>query len=72
MIALRQDADLNAETSVSFDPEVMKRLYAEGQGDGEAGPKWAYVPPVLSPGDGDYARGSAQLRTMSDIHSRAP
>lgn len=72
MIALRQDADLNAETSVSFDPEVMKRLYAEGQSDGDAGPRWAYVPPVLSPADGDYAGGSAQLRTMPDINTRAP
>ena len=72
MIALRQDADLGAESSVSFDPEVMKRLFAEGQGDGESGPRWSYVPPALSPGDSDYARGGTRLRTMPDMHPCAP
>lgn len=71
-IALRQDADVGADSSVSFDPEVMKKLYAEGRADGEAGPRWAYVPPALSPCDGDYARGGTRLRTMPDINPRAP
>jgi hypothetical protein len=66
MIALRQDADLSAKTSVSFDPKLMGELYAEGRADGEAGPAWAYVPPALSPCDGDYARGGTRLRTMTD------
>jgi predicted acylesterase/phospholipase RssA len=72
MIALRQDTNINADTAVSFDPEVMKKLYAEGQNDGAAGPRWSYVPPALSPCDGDYARGGTRLRTMPDIHTRAP
>ncbi|MBN9122419.1 MAG: patatin-like phospholipase family protein [Planctomycetes bacterium] len=72
MIALRQDARLDADTAVSFDQKLMTRLYEEGLADGQAGPRWAYVPPALSPGDGDYARGGTRLRTMPDIHTRAP
>ncbi len=72
MIALRQDAHLDAETSVSFDQKLMTRLYAEGQSDGAAGPRWMYVPPALSPCDGDYARGGTRLRTMPDVQGRAP
>jgi len=71
-IALRQDADIGADNAVSFDPEVMKKLYAEGRADGEAGPRWAFVPPALSPCDGDYARGGTRLRTMPEISPRAP
>jgi predicted acylesterase/phospholipase RssA len=47
MIALRQDADVNADTTVSFDPEVMQKLYAEGLRDGLAGPAWKFIPPRL-------------------------
>jgi predicted patatin/cPLA2 family phospholipase len=71
-IALRQDANLDAETSVSFDQKLMTRLYAEGLTDGQAGPAWMFVPPALSPCDGDYARGGLRLRTMPEIHARAP
>ena len=72
MIALRQDAEIGADSAVSFDPEVMKKLYAEGQTDGKSGPRWMYVPPALSPCDGDYARGGLRLRTMPDIPPAAP
>jgi hypothetical protein len=72
MIALRQDANLDAETSVSFDQKLRTKLYAEGQFDGQAGPAWSFVPPALSPCDGDYARGGTRLRTMPDLQSRAP
>jgi len=50
-IALRQDAKLEAPTSVSFDPKLMTALYKEGQADGLAGPRWSFVPPSLSPTD---------------------
>lgn len=50
-VALRQDAKLDAATSVSFDPKLMKALYKEGQNDGLAGPRWSFVPPALSPTD---------------------
>jgi hypothetical protein len=68
MIALRQDADVTADTSVSFDPELMQRLYGEGLNDGMAGPAWSYVPPVLIPGD-DYARGP---RPAPAVQARTP
>jgi predicted acylesterase/phospholipase RssA len=72
MIALRQDADINADTAVSFDQDVMMKLYMEGLNDGQSGPGWMFIPPVLSPCDGNYARGSLRLRTMPDIQARAP
>lgn len=72
MIALRQDAEIPTGSAVSFDQEIMTKLYIEGQTDGQAGPQWMYVPPVLSPCDGNYARGSLRLRTMPDIQVRAP
>jgi predicted acylesterase/phospholipase RssA len=64
MVALRQDADVSADTAVSFDQKVMQTLYREGLADGQAGPAWRYAPPALGPCDGDYARGGRQLRTM--------
>ena len=72
MIALRQDAEIQADTSVSINQESMLQLYEEGLSDGQAGPAWMYVPPALSPSDGNYARGSPRLRTMPDIQARAP
>jgi len=72
MIALRQDAEIQADTSVSINQELMLKLYQEGLSDGQAGPSWMYVPPALSPCDGNYARGSLRLRTMPDIQTRAP
>src|SRR5207244_12196256 len=57
MIALRQDAEVNAQTAVSFDSQVMAKLYEEGLTDGMAGPRWKFMPPALSPCDGDSARG---------------
>jgi hypothetical protein len=50
-VALRQDAELEAPTSVSFNPKLMSALYKEGQADGVAGPRWLFVPPALSPTD---------------------
>jgi predicted acylesterase/phospholipase RssA len=72
MIALRQDADIATGSAVNFNQEVMTKLYMEGQADGQAGPRWMFVPPVLSPCDGNYARGGLRLRTMPDIQARAP
>jgi hypothetical protein len=72
MIALRQDAEVDVDTAVSFDQEAMTKLYMEGLADGQAGPAWCFVPPVLSPCDGNYARGSLRLRTMPEIQARAP
>jgi predicted patatin/cPLA2 family phospholipase len=72
MIALRQDAEIEVDSSVSFNREVMQKLYSEGQCDGQSGPRWMYVPPALSPCDGNYARGSLRLRTMPEIQARAP
>jgi predicted acylesterase/phospholipase RssA len=72
MIALRQDAEIGADTAVSFDQEVMTQLYREGQNDGHSGPAWAYVPPALSPGDGTFTRGNLRLRTTPDLQARAP
>ncbi len=64
MLALRPDAEVNVDTAVSIDQQVMQKLYQEGFNDGQAGPAWRYVPPALSPCDGDYARGGLRLRTM--------
>lgn len=72
MIALRQDAEIEVDSSVSFNREVMQKLYYEGRCDGQSGPRWMYVPPALSPCDGNYARGSLRLRTMPEIQARAP
>lgn len=55
-IALRQDARLDAPTSVSIDPKLMGALYKEGQADGLAGPRWMFVPPALSPCDDGLVR----------------
>ncbi len=63
-LALRQDADVHADTAVSFNQEVMMQLYREGLADGQSGPNWMYAPPALSPCDGNYARGGLRLRTM--------
>ena len=63
-LALRQDSDIRADSAVSFEQEIMTRLYREGLADGQAGPRWMYAPPALSPCDGIYARGGRQLRTM--------
>jgi len=71
MIALRQDAEIVVNTAVSFDQEVMAELYREGLQDGMDGPRWMYIPPALSPCDGNYARGSLRLRTMPEIQARA-
>jgi predicted acylesterase/phospholipase RssA len=72
MLALRQDAEIAVETAVSFEPDVMQKLYQEGLTDGLTGPEWAFVPPVLSPCDGNYARTSLRMRTMPDVQPRAP
>lgn len=48
MIALRAGADIHPESAVSFDRELMTRLYAEGKRDGAAGPAWGYAPPALA------------------------
>ncbi|HEY1191259.1 MAG TPA: hypothetical protein VGE74_26735, partial [Gemmata sp.] len=72
MIALRQDADISADSPVSFDQALMQRLYEEGRRDGEGGPNWMYAPPALSPCDGGYARGSARLRTMPAVPVAVP
>jgi hypothetical protein len=72
MIALRQDADIQTDTAVSFNQEVMLKLYQEGLNDGMAGPAWMFIPPALSPCDGNYARGGLRLRTMPDIQARNP
>jgi hypothetical protein len=58
MISQAQDSQVGADTAVSFDQDVMKKLYAEGQTDGESGPRWTYIPPALTPGDSDYARAA--------------
>jgi hypothetical protein len=72
LIALRQDVEVKADTSVHFDPDVMTKLYHEGLNDGYAGPRWAYVPPVLSPCDGNYARGGLRLRTVPSRQEQGP
>ncbi len=72
MVALRQGADIRADSSVNFDQKVMTRLYQEGLSDGQAGPNWMYVPPALSPGDGSYARGGLRLRTMPPVPASVP
>lgn len=72
MIALRQDADISADSPVKFDQKLMQRLYEEGRRDGEGGPNWMYAPPALSPCDGGYARGGARLRTMPEAPVSAP
>lgn len=63
-LALRQNADIHVDTAVSFNQEVMTKLYREGLADGQSGPNWMYAPPALSPCDGGYARGGLRLRTM--------
>jgi predicted acylesterase/phospholipase RssA len=72
MVALRQDAEIAVDSAVSFDQEVMQKLYQEGLNDGQNGPRWCFVPPALSPCDGDYARGGRRLRTMPEVQARAP
>jgi hypothetical protein len=72
LIALRQDAEEVADTSVHFDPTVMTRLYQEGLIDGQAGPRWRYVPPALSPCDGNYTRGGLRLRTVPTLQAQGP
>ncbi|MDY3555668.1 patatin-like phospholipase family protein [Gemmata sp. JC717] len=72
MIALSQDAHIQPDSAVSFDQDLMKRLYEEGRRDGEGGPNWMYSPPALSPCDGDYARGSSRLRTMPTVPISVP
>lgn len=74
VLALRQDADIHANSAVSFNQEVMTQLYREGLTDGQSrgGPNWMYVPPVLSPCDGDYARGGLRLRTMPPVPAAVP
>ncbi|MFM8274951.1 MAG: patatin-like phospholipase family protein [Gemmata sp.] len=72
MIALRQDAVIHANTAVSFDRQVMTQLYVEGYRDGQAGPGWAYVPPALSPCDGNFTRGGPRLRTVAPAAVPAP
>lgn len=75
MIALRQEADIRPDSAVSFNQDLMKKLYQEGlrDGQGETGqPDWMYAPPALSPCDGNYARGSARLRTMPTVPVALP
>jgi predicted acylesterase/phospholipase RssA len=72
MLALRQDSELVVDSAVNFDQDVMQRLYQEGLKDGLAGPAWVFVPPAISPCDGNYARSSLRLRTMPDIPTHAP
>ncbi|MCS6867078.1 MAG: patatin-like phospholipase family protein [Gemmataceae bacterium] len=63
MIALRQEADITARSSVSFNQTVMKQLYYEGLHDGWAGPRWRFIPPSLSPCD-DYPSRTAHPRIL--------
>ena len=71
MIAMRQEADIKADTAVSFNQEVMTRLFHEGLNDGQAGPNWMYIPPALSPCDGNYTR-SGSFRTAPPIQFAGP
>ena len=71
MVALRQDAQIQAESSVSFDPGVMTKLYEEGLSDGFSGPRWVYVPPSISPCDGHTARG-LRLRAPPAVQAPGP
>ncbi|MBP3960980.1 patatin-like phospholipase family protein [Gemmata sp. G18] len=72
MVALRQDTDIQVNTAVSFDREIMMKLYREGLNDGQSGPNWKYIPPALSPCDGNYARGGLRLRTMPPVPVPVP
>jgi predicted acylesterase/phospholipase RssA len=62
LASLRQDFP-TLDTSVDFDPKAMNELYAEGVSQGTNGQAWAYGPPTLSPGDGDFIRTGLKLRT---------
>lgn len=62
LTALTQDFE-TVDSSVTFDPNEMTKLYAEGLRQGTAGPVWQPGPPAMSPGDGDYIRGGLKLRT---------
>ena len=66
LIALRPGFP-TLETSVSFDPKVMQKLFQEGVTQGSAGPAWKSGPPTLSPGDGDYIRNGVRLRTVPTL-----
>ncbi len=71
-VALRQNADIRADSAVIFNQEVMTKLYQEGLKDGQSGPNWMYLPPALSPCDGNYARGGLRLRTMPPVPMMVP
>ncbi|HJZ60103.1 MAG TPA: patatin-like phospholipase family protein [Gemmataceae bacterium] len=62
LTALRQEFP-PLDTSVSFDPQDLNQLYAEGGRQGASGPVWMSGPPTLCPGDGDYIRTGVKLRT---------
>ncbi|MCI0703905.1 MAG: patatin-like phospholipase family protein [Planctomycetia bacterium] len=72
LIALRQDFEAKVNTSVEFDPMVMTQLYQEGLTDGYAGPRWMFIPPALSPCDGNYTRGGLRLRTVPSLQAQSP
>ena len=67
LIALRPGFP-TLETSVSFDPKDMQKLFQEGVTQGSAGPAWKSGPPTLSPGDGDYIRNGVRLRTVPTLN----
>jgi hypothetical protein len=62
LTALRQEFP-PLDTSVSFDPQDLNKLYAEGVQQGASGMAWMSGPPTLCPGDGDYIRNGVKLRT---------
>jgi predicted patatin/cPLA2 family phospholipase len=52
------------DSSVTFDPDEMTKLFAAGLRQGSAGPDWQPGPPALSPGDADFIRTGVKLRTL--------
>ena len=62
LTALRDGFD-TVDSSVTFDPDEMTKLFAEGLRQGSAGPEWQSGPPALAPGDGDFIRTGVKLRT---------
>jgi predicted acylesterase/phospholipase RssA len=62
LTALREDFE-TVDSSVTFDPDEMTKLFAEGLRQGTSGPAWQPAPPALTPGDADFIRSGLKLQT---------
>lgn len=60
------------ESSVTFDPVEMSRLFAEGERQSKTGAAWRMTPPGVEPGEGVFQRAGGPLKRIPLVMEVGP